>query len=133
MTRQATVPDPRHPRSIFAKYEVAPEGSEPPFYYDYAWGLFPVDGGRTWRRVPPPPGASMENFEGFALSGRSVLARFRHRLEPSQWGEHGNTPARDWEPGMLVMETSNGGQTWKPGREVCPSHGPCVTWGPTAE
>ncbi len=130
---QATVPDPRHPGSVFAKFAVVPEGSEPPFYGDDAWGLFTVDGGRTWRRVPVPPGASMENFEGFTLSGGSVLARFRHRPEPSQWEKHDNAPARDWEPGMLVMETSDGGRTWKPGRDACPSHGPCVTWGPTAE
>jgi hypothetical protein len=125
----APVPDPRHPRSVFAKFTVVPEGSEPPPWYD--WGMFTPDGGRTWRRVPVPPGASMEHFEGFALSGGSVLARFRHRQEPSQW--RGNAPALDWEPGMLVMETSDGGRTWSPGRDACPPRGPCVSWGPTAE
>jgi hypothetical protein len=125
----APVPDPRHPGSVFARFSVVRDGSEPPPWYSS--GFFTLDGGRTWRPVPVPPGTSMENFDGFALSGASVLARFRHRQEPSRWG--GNAPALDWEPDMQVLATSDGGRHWKPGRDTCPSHGPCVTWGPTVE
>jgi hypothetical protein len=73
----------------------------------------------------------MESFDGFALSGGAVLARFRDRQEGSEW--RGNAPALDWEPGMKILATSDGGRHWRPGRDTCPSHGPCVTWGPTAE
>jgi hypothetical protein len=127
----APVPDPRHRDSAFAQFSLAREDVEPPPFYTS--GFFTVDGGRTWRPVPVPPGASMENFDGFALSGGFVLARFHHRPEPSQWAKKDNAPARDWEPGLLVLETSDGGRHWRPGRDRCPTQGPCVTWGPTAE
>jgi hypothetical protein len=128
---RAPLPDPRHPGSAFALFTVAREDIAPPPFYSV--GLFTLDGGRTWRQVPVPPGAARENFDGFALSGGSVLARFRHRQEPSHWAQRGNAPALDWEPGMRVLETSDGGRHWRPGRDTCPSHAPCVTWGPTAE
>jgi hypothetical protein len=125
----APVPDPRHPGSAFALFTVAREDTAPPPFYSV--GLFTLDGGRTWRPVPVPPGTSTESFNGFALSGGAVLARFRDRQEGSEW--RGNAPALDWEPGMKILATSDGGRHWRPGRDTCPSHGPCVTWGPTAE
>jgi hypothetical protein len=126
---RAPVPDPRHPGSAFALFTVAREDIAPPPFYSL--GFFTLDGGRTWRPVPVPAGTSMESFDGFSLSGDSVLARFRVRQEGSDWAK--DAPARNWEPAMRVLETPDGGRHWRPGTDTCQSRGPCVTWGPTAE
>ena len=82
------------------------------------------NGGRTWTALPVPAGAAITTFGGFRAAGRGAQALFAAALAEGQLGQLPD-PARP-----LVELTTDAARSWSPSRLRCPSHGPCLTFGP---
>jgi len=108
-------------------FDVALRRFGAPPVYDVA--LETTDGGRTWKPVPVPRGASPESFGGFRYgAGGSLEAVFARSRTPSS---HGRAELPVIDPSRpLAQTTTDGGVTWHAGRLRCPPAGPCVTLGP---
>jgi hypothetical protein len=108
-------------------FDVALRRFSAPPVYDVA--LETTAGGRTWKPVPVPRGASPESFGGFRYgAGGSVEAVFARSRTPRLHG-HAELPVLD--PARPLAETTtDGGLTWRSGRLPCPAAGPCVTLAP---
>ena len=113
---------PRYPRSVFAGFDTATSEGAPPIYLS---GLYSVDAGTRWQRVPIPPGSSDENFAGFVANHDVVEALFS---SPESGGS--DTPFGTTNGEVATEMTTNGGLTWSTSTLGCPSTGPCASFGP---
>jgi hypothetical protein len=117
----SVVMDPGIPGSYYATYRIAnKQYGAPPVYF---MGFFTTDSGATWKPVPLPDGASLENFGGFWAAGDRVEAFFSVQAR-----------GQDQPSAPTVEQTSDGGLTWLPGTPACPlgQTDACLRWGATA-
>ncbi|MHB2029008.1 MAG: hypothetical protein ACYCPT_09350 [Acidimicrobiales bacterium] len=115
--------DPRYAKSVYAGFNTAQGNSIPPVYLA---SLYTTNAGITWRRVPTPPGTSIEDFSGFTTQGNQVDALFRQTNSSDSRHVPWGTSA-----GLVSAEvTSNGGRSWSATTLGCPPSGPCVSFGP---
>jgi hypothetical protein len=106
--------DPRHPASLFARFEAQKTGQGiPPIYFI---GLVSPDAGASWRPVPVPAGQTPEDFGGFRYEDGAIKAVF---------GGAGEFQG----PAFPFLEaTTDGGRSWATSTPSCPANGPCVTF-----
>ena len=115
--------DPLNHRSIFAGFGAEVGGSIPP---EYLAGMYTTDGGSSWKLVPTPSGLSPQDFSLFTTSGHRVEAVF---FDPTSQSTS-PIPLGSDQGLVSTEETVNGGLTWTSSTLSCPSHGPCVSFGP---
>lgn len=113
---QSVTLDPAHADSFFASFHVTVAGGPP---LDVVEGFATTDRGRSWQRIPAPPGHADADFGGFWPGPTSVEALFR-----------GPSGAPSALAIFDVESSTDGGATWEPAQLACPAAGPCVRWGP---
>jgi hypothetical protein len=115
--------DPTHHDTIYAGFNTAVDHSAPPIYIA---GLYTTDNGATWRTVPTPAGANVEDFSGFTTDGSQVEALFAGANTYNSRGYPSGT-----HDGLVSAEvTTNGGASWTATTLGCPASGPCTVFGP---
>lgn len=100
--------------TVFAGFEVNPNGQAPPFA---EVPLYTTDMGASWHPVPAPAGAAPDSFGGFRYRADRVEALYTAEARPG-------SPAA--QPPLVEIE-ANG--RWAPAAWSCPPAGPCVTFG----
>jgi len=115
--------DPRFSRTVYAGFETAQGTSIPPVFLA---PLYTLNDGATWHRVPIPPGASIEDFGGFATEGDQITALFANSDSYSGNG----SPIGTNHDAVAAEVTTDGGKSWTSTTLGCPANGPCTTFGP---